>query len=304
VNLTEFELVERFFAHGPVARADVVLGIGDDAAILRPRPGQDVVTALHTMSGNIEAVPARDDPGFQAHTALAVPLSHLAAAGAEPAWASLALTLPSADAAWLTKFSQSLMALAQRFKLQLTGGDSCRGPFAATVLASGLVPSGQILRRQGACPGDLLLVTGTFGRTPPGAPGAGDDLNLSAAEPMPPPARHLRSEPRVAEGVALRGLASAVTDLPAGLHSAIESVLEASGVGAKLAVPGIANEAQLDAQLSHGGRGCYELCFALPPARESELAKRFCLLGTRYTRIGMVEQSAGLRYEAGDDPPQ
>ena len=176
MSLTEFELVERFFAHGPVARPDVVLGIGDDAAILRPRPGQDVVTAIHTLTGDVAAGSVREDPGALAHAALAEPLSRLAAAGAEPAWASLALTVPSADAAWLTEFSQTLMTLARRFRLQLTGGDSCRGPFSATVLASGLVPSGQRLRRQGARPGDLLFITGTFDR-----------------------ARHLRPEPRVAE---------------------------------------------------------------------------------------------------------
>ena len=279
MGLSEFELVERFFARAPITRPDVVLGIGDDAAILRPRPGQDVVTVLHTMTASIAAGLLPKNPDSQARAALAVPLSRLAATGAEPAWISLALTVPNADAAWLTEFSEMLMTLAKRFGVQLTGGDSCRGPFSATVLASGFVPSGERLQRQGARPGDLLVVTGAFGF-----------------------AREQESEPRVAEGMALRGLASAVTDLPTGLHSALACMLQASSVGARLTAPGVTSGAELDAQLLPAQRGCYELCFALPPAQEAALLTRFGALRTRHTRIGIIEPTPGIRYGPSDDP--
>ena len=291
VQLTEFELIERYFSHGPLARADVILGVGDDAAILRPASGQDVVTAIHTMTQGPQAEAIHHDPSSQGVAALAPPLSRLAAAGAEPAWASLALTVPRADPAWLQGFSQGFLGLASRFGVQLTGGDCCRGPFAATVLASGLVPSGPVAWRRGACPGDLLFVTGTP---------AGERQEENRIRVVTEPSRVEPPTPLVAEGIALRELATAVTDLPAGLRAALHGLLGANGVGAMLSIPRISNDAERARAGARGELGCYELCFALPPEREATLLARFAALRTRLSLIGVVEPVPGIRYQ-GDD---
>ncbi|HEY5790866.1 MAG TPA: thiamine-phosphate kinase, partial [Gammaproteobacteria bacterium] len=171
--LTEFALIARHFS--ALDRAPGVhLGVGDDAALLAgPAPGQQLAVTVDSMVEGVHFA-AGCDPEALGHKLLAVNLSDLAAMGAEPLWATLALTLPAADDSWLAAFSRGFAALAARHRVALVGGDTTRGPLTLTVQAAGQVPEGQALRRSGARPGDLLFVTGTLGdaglalRDPPG----------------------------------------------------------------------------------------------------------------------------------------
>jgi thiamine-monophosphate kinase len=158
----EFELINRHFMRRGAARDDVRVGVGDDAAVVAARPGSELVLALDTVVAGAH-FPPELDARLVGHRVLAVNLSDLAAMGADPAWALLGLTLPSAEERWLTGFSAGLDALAQRFDVELVGGDTTRGPLSATIALAGFVPSGQALRRRGARPGDDIWVSGTPG---------------------------------------------------------------------------------------------------------------------------------------------
>ena len=160
--MDEFALIDQFFRELGAARRDVVLGIGDDAAVLTPPPGRQLVVATDTLVAGVHF------PDFLAaadlgHRALAVNLSDLAAMGAEPAWAQLALTLPRARAQWLADFARGFGQLAEGAGVRLTGGDTTRGPLSVTVTLTGFATAGEILTRGGAAPGDALLVSGSPG---------------------------------------------------------------------------------------------------------------------------------------------
>src|SRR5882762_10332376 len=164
-HLGEFELIQRFFvrrhaAHG--AQTGVILGIGDDAAVLAVPPETELVAAVDTIVAG-RHFPEGTDARSIGHRALAVNLSDMAAMGATPAWATLALTMPSVDAAWLERFSAGLMDLAEAHGVALVGGDTTRGPLIVSVQVLGHAPRGAALRRSGARAGDLLAVTGTLG---------------------------------------------------------------------------------------------------------------------------------------------
>jgi thiamine-monophosphate kinase len=158
----EFDLIARHFAALTQPRADVVLGVGDDAALLDLPPGQELVATVDTLALGVHFF-ADCPPAALGHKALAVNLSDLAAMGAAPAWALLALTLPAADDAWLAEFASGFAALARQFEVSLVGGDTCRGPLAVTITALGHVPRGQALRRSGARPGDGVYLSGQIG---------------------------------------------------------------------------------------------------------------------------------------------
>ena len=163
-NLGEFELIRRFFLRHPVRdpQSGVILGIGDDAAVLTLPPDTELVAAVDTIVAG-RHFPDGTDARSIGHRALAVNLSDLAAMGATPAWATLALTVPSVDLAWLERFSAGLLDLADTYGVALVGGDTTRGPLTVTVQIMGHVPRGTALRRSGARAGDLLAVTGTLG---------------------------------------------------------------------------------------------------------------------------------------------
>ena len=159
---TEFDIIRRYFTRQPSSRNDVVTGIGDDAALLQVPAGMELVVCMDTLVDGVH-FPVETPAAAIGHKALAVNLSDLAAMGAEPAWVTLALTLPAADADWLAGFSQAFFKLADRYKVQLVGGDTTQGPLSITVQAHGFVPQGTALLRHGAQPGDHIYVTGTLG---------------------------------------------------------------------------------------------------------------------------------------------
>ena len=298
----EFELIERFFTRRGAARADVVLGVGDDAALVTPAAGAERVLALDTLVEGAH-FPAGMDARFVGHRALAVNLSDLAAMGAEPAWALLGLTLPSVDEHWLAGFSAGLDALARRFQVALVGGDTTRGPLTVTIALAGNVPTGQALLRSGARPGDDLWVSGTPGDAAAGlavlqgrlpAQGRARDALLH---------RFQLPEPRVALGMALRGIASACIDISDGLAGDLAKLCAASGVGADVEsreLPlsaGLCSAAGPEARLRFalGGGDDYELLFTAPPGQRARLAALEA--GAVLRRIGAISETAGVRID-------
>ncbi len=303
---SEFELIDRWFKRMS-SRADVLLGVGDDAALLQVPPGRQLAVTVDTLVAGVH-FPHETDAVSIGHKSLAVNLSDLAAMGAEPAWVTLALTLPQADEDWLAGFSHGFLELAEACGVSLVGGDTTRGPLSITVQASGFVPDGLALRRSGARPGDALCVTGSLGD-------AGLGLAWLLGERTLPPKvgqavreRLDRPAPRIAAGLALRGLASAAIDISDGLAADLRHILQASGVGATVDVDALPLSepvrTQSDArELALASGDDYELLFAVAPADEQETVARLQAQGLRCTRIGRVEVEPGLRLTNADGSP-
>jgi thiamine-monophosphate kinase len=295
----EFELIERFFTGRGAVRDDVRLSVGDDAAVVTPRIGAELVLALDTIVADVH-FPADTSGRFIGHRALAVNLSDLAAMGAEPAWALLGLTLPAADESWLAEFASGFDELARRFGVALVGGDTTRGPLAATVTVGGWVPRGAALTRSGANPGDGLWVSGT-----PGDAGAGlailqGKLAAGSAAREELLRRFLLPEPRVNLGLALRGIASACIDVSDGLAGDLAKLCRASGVGARLDCPRLprsrrlieaaGKEASMRFALSAGDD--YELLFTAPIAARQRIESLAPL--TPVSLIGEITATPGM----------
>lgn len=311
----EFELIERFFRRPAEAalckRDDVILGIGDDAALLNVPAGMQLVAALDTLVEG-RHFPAGTPAQSLGHRALAVNLSDLAAMGAEPAWFLLSLTMPEARQEFLEGMSRGLLDLAQQHSVALVGGDTTAGPLSVSVQVLGLVEPGTALSRKGASPGDLLFVSGT-----PGDAAAGLALELGL-----PPAPHLTAiqqhglrqrflypTPRIALGRALRGLASACIDVSDGLAADAGKLAQASGCGVHIDADRLPISTELAAQqadaasrLALTGGDDYELCFTVPAARAGEIASRLANVKCPVTCIGVIEQSSGLRVTSNGRP--
>lgn len=309
--MTEFEIIRRFFGSPPVRRDDVVLGIGDDAAILRSPAGHELILTTDTLVEGRHFL-SGTDPETLGHKALAVNLSDLAAMGADPAWFLLSITLPQADEQWLTAFTRGLHALSKRFNIQLVGGNTTRGPLSIGVTACGFVPAGRALLRRGAQPGDRIYVTGTLGEAALALRVRQRCMEATGTERAAIMDRLDRPEPRIASGIALRGLATAVIDVSDGLVADLGHLLEAGNVGALVElsrIPLSANfrkllpPASLDWELVVAGGDDYELCFTVPVSREPELLKRVADSGCTCTCIGEIVAEPGLLLTAPDGRP-
>ena len=296
----ERQIIERFFARS-LHRPEVVVGIGDDAAVVRPPAGYELVFTTDTLVEDVHFL--RDaDARMLGHKSLAVNLSDLAAMGADPAYALLSLTLPRVDDEWLTAYSEGFFGLASRYGVALVGGNLARGPLSITIQATGHVPNGRALLRSGARPGDLVFVSGTLGD-------ASTALRYLRGERLLGPGsadyclRRLHApEPRVKLGLALRGLASAACDVSDGLAQDLGRILVASGVGASIDV------ARLPLSESAGPRDVwsirqalaggddYELVFTASPARAPEI-ERSVLPVMPIHCIGVIERQPGLRVQ-------
>ncbi len=297
----EFELIREYFARQPVRRADVAVGIGDDAAVLDPPAGCQLAVSADMLVAGVH-FPQDTAPAAVGYKALAVNLSDLAAMGASPAWFTLNISLPRADSSWLEGFGGGLFALAGPYGLQLVGGDTTRGPLTVGIQITGFVPSGQALLRSGARVGDGIYVTGPLGDAALGLMGLQGGVSLSKAQRDHVIGRLERPVPRVREGAALRGVASACIDISDGLAADLGHVLAASGTGARIeleALPLSPVYQSLQEQVGWGpavsGGDDYELCFTVPPSRQSRLKALADELGCRLWRIGAVEAQPGLR---------
>jgi thiamine-monophosphate kinase len=304
--LSEFDLIDRYFRRSGAARDDVRLGLGDDAALLECPAGMTLVAAVDTLVDGVH-FPRGCRADSIGHRSLAVNLSDLAAMGARPAWALLALTLPSADAEWLEGFSAAFNALALRYGVALVGGDTTQGPLAISVTLLGWVPAGGALRRSGAAAGDALFVSGTPGDAAAGLALEQGRLGADAAGEFLRE-RFLFPEPRVALGERLRGLASACLDVSDGLLADALKLARASGCGVEIDAGRLPISAPLRAlgiprarHFALTGGDDYELCFTVPVERLAQLQAELPSEQWGYTRIGAmcVEAGAHLRDESG-----
>lgn len=307
----EFDLIRRYFTRPPGHAPHVVLGVGDDCALLQPTPGMQwavssdmLVEGRHFFAGT--------DAARLGHKALAVNLSDLAACGARPAGFTLALALPQADEAWLDAFSRGLLQLADLHGCPLVGGDTTRGPLNICITVFGEVPPGQALLRSGARPGDDIYVSGTLGDARLALEAFRGTVSLPQEVLEAARARLETPAPRVALGLALRGVASAAIDISDGLAGDLGHVLQQSRVGATLdadllpalmAAPASAvpREQRLECVLAGGDD--YELLFTAAPAQAGMVAAAAAGAGVPVTRIGRIEPEPGLRLvDAGGRP--
>lgn len=298
--LGEFDLIEKYFTR-PARRNDVLLGVGDDAALLEVPAGRALVAATDTLVEGrhfLAGAPGRS----VGHQALAVNLSDFAAMGAEPSWALLSLSLPEVREDWLREFAAGLYALADQYGVDLVGGDTVRGPLVITIELLGVVEPGLALRRSGAHPGDQLYVSGWPGEAAAGLEALRHGGWYGLDDPLI--RRYLYAEPRLQLGRALAGRATAAMDVSDGLLGDLSRLCSASGVGARLdlgalPVSGPLAEAHARAdceRLVLAGGDDYELLFTLPASAGPELAAelgRTCAI----TRIGEISAEPGVRCE-------
>jgi thiamine-monophosphate kinase len=290
--LSEFALIQRFFTQQTVKNASTRLGIGDDCALLSLPDGYELAVTTDTMVENVHFF-AGTDPEQLGHKLLAVNLSDLAGMGAKPVSVMLALTLPNVDENWLTAFAKGFLDLAERYSVDLIGGDTTSGPLTLTVQAMGLVPRGKALMRSSALPGDFIYVTGSLGD-------AGLGLKISqgyhCANPDAALKRFNQPAPQIDAGLALTGIANACIDVSDGLAGDLGHILEQSNVGACLywdelplsdaVITYINDTGDWPMPLTAGDD--YELCFTVSPEKAAQLT-------INCRKIGVIESIPGLR---------
>ena len=304
----EFDLIDRFFKrparHQP-------LGVGDDCALLAPAPGMQLAVSCDLLLEGRHFL-STVDPQRLGHKCLAVNLSDLAACGARPLAFTLALALPRADEAWLAPFARGLLALADAHGCELVGGDTTRGPLAICITIFGEVPAGQALLRSGARPGDEVWVSGTLGDARLALEVFRGTLSVPAPVFDAARVRLEQPSPRVALGMALRGIATAAIDVSDGLAGDLGHVLRQSGVGATLetepalrllaAGDALPPAQRLDYVLAGGDD--YELAFTAPAAAHAAVQAAAAACGTPVTCIGRIEAQPGLRLVDAQGHPQ
>lgn len=301
----EFDLIARYFDRFRSNRRDVVLGIGDDCALLTVAEKQLLAISTDTLVSGVHFL-ADIDPADLGYKSLAVNLSDLAAMGADPAWLSLALTLPDVNEDWLQSFSDSLFDQLNYYGMQLIGGDTTRGPLSLTLTIQGLIPEGRALTRAGARVGDWIYVTGTLGDSAAGLAILQNELRVdNVTDRAALIHRHLRPQPRVLQGQALRDLASSAIDISDGLISDLQHILKASSCGARIELDALpysdALMNQVDAEQAlrwalSGGED-YELCFTVPEINRGALEVALANTGAAYTCIGQIgPQSEGVKF--------
>ena len=298
MSLGEFDLIAKFFTRS-VTRA--ALGVGDDCALFATSPGMQLAVSSDMLVEGRHFLPTVQ-PARLGHKALAVNLSDLAACGAKPMAFTLALALPRADEVFLDGFARGLLALADAHGCELVGGDTTQGPLNICITVFGEVPTGQALLRSGARPGDDLYVSGTLGdarlalevfRGALVLDGAAFEAVRSAME---------QPQPRIALGLALRGLATSAIDVSDGLLGDLGHVLRRSGVGAEVQVDALPRSAVLRAlpealqrQCTLSGGDDYALVFTAPPQHAARVAAAGLTAQVSVTRIGRIDATPGLR---------
>ncbi|MGZ5009599.1 MAG: thiamine-phosphate kinase [Methylobacter sp.] len=290
--VSEFALIQQFFTQQPIKNPSTRLGIGDDCALMSIPEGFELAITTDTMVENVHFF-AGSDPELLGHKLLAVNLSDLAAMGAKPVSVTLALTLPKVDENWLTAFAKGLLSLAERYSVDLIGGDTTSGPLTLTVQAMGLVPKGRALMRSAAKPGDFIYMTGFLGD-------AGLGLKIKqgyiCADSEAALTRFNRPEPQIEAGQALIGIADACIDLSDGLAGDLGHILEKSRVGACLDWEALPLSKAVLAYINDTGDWSmpltagddYELCFTVSPEQAAQLT-------VAATKIGVIESPPGLR---------
>jgi thiamine-monophosphate kinase len=289
---SEFDLIKKHFTH---ATPRTLLGVGDDAALIKPSRGQVLAVAADMLVGGRHFF-MDADPESVGHKALAVNLSDMAAMGAVPRWATLGIALPKADERWVAAMAKGFMALARKHGVDLIGGDTTKGPLNLCVQIIGEVPARQALRRDGAKPGDDVWVSGTLGDAALAVAARNRNIKLKPAERKLAQQRLDWPAPRIALGVALRGIARSAIDVSDGLVADLGHICERSKVAAVVAMerlpvsPLMKRYLELPAAQAAllGGGDDYELCFTAAPAKRSAVERAALKARMKVTRIGRV----------------
>lgn len=298
--LSEFQLITRYFTRPLLKTDDIVLGIGDDCALLKILSGMQLAISTDMLVEGKHFF-KNINPAILGRQSLAVNLSDLAAMGAQPVAFMLALALPTANKKWLTLFSKSLLKLADEYNCKLIGGDTTKGPLTINITIFGTVPHGQALRRDVAKVGDDIWVSGTIG-----------DARLALA--IYRKEIHIKKThnnilqinlpiiPRIKLGIALRGIAHAAIDISDGLAGDLIHILESSNVGALLYVDSLPISSILRQQsliirrnFTLSGGDDYELCFTSPVKQRKKVIAAAMHSATTITRVGIIEATPGLR---------
>jgi len=301
--VNEFELIERYFQRTPRSTS-VALGVGDDAALIVPSPGCELAVSVDMLVEGRHFF-AGADPERLGHKTLAVNLSDMAAMGATPRWALLAGALPDNEPAWLEAFARGFFALADAHDVDLVGGDTTRGPRNLCVTIVGETPAGQALRRDGARPGDDIYASGALGDAALAVAVLGGRSSLAADALAAARLRLEMPQPRIALGIALRGVASAAIDVSDGLTGDLGHILERSKVGAVVSLGAVPHSAAVATKLAGAERALalecllaggddYELLFTAAPAAAMRIEKIAKDLALPLTRIGAITQTRGL----------
>lgn len=302
----EFELIQRFFRDATANRADVLLGVGDDCALLQVPAGQALAVSSDTLLAGHHFAPDAE-PEALGHKVLAVNLSDLAAMGAEPAWVSLCISLPNADESWLSGFMRGFTQLASRFGVQLVGGDTTRGPLSIGVTVQGFVDPDRALRRDAARAGDGVYVSGMLGDAGLALKcrqglyvGKGDMAHLDE--------RLDRPQPRVDLGMRLQPFSRCAIDISDGLGADLGHICEQSGVGATLQLDSLPLSSAVQAYITETGDWSlplsagddYELVFTVAQQRQLDFELILGTLDVAVTRVGTIEQGDRPRAIAPD----
>lgn len=292
--MNEFELIRRHFTR---AAPNAVLGVGDDAAILRPAPGCDLHVSVDMLVEGRHFF-ADVDPEALGHKTLAVNLSDMAAMGATPRWAVLALALPQLDAGWAEAFARGFFALAAEHGVSVVGGDTTRGPLTLAVTIFGETPHGQALRRDAARPGDDIWVSGELGLA-----AAALRQRLGTLDMVLPDAclqKLERPQPRVALGRALLPLARAALDVSDGFAGDLSHILSRSACAAEVWLERLPTHAALAAHRDQlwsciaAGGDDYELCFTADPAQTAAIQAAAAAVGVAVSKVGRIVAGSGL----------
>lgn len=311
MTCSEFDIIDRFFDRISSMRRDVVVGIGDDCALLSVAEKKWIAVSTDTLVEGTHFLPdiSPSDLGYKS---LAVNLSDLAAVGANPAWLSLALTMPSINEGWLTAFSNSLFQQLDYYDMKLIGGDTTRGPLSLTLTIQGLIPAGGALTRDGAHIGDWIYVTGTLGDSAAGLAILQNRLKVDNVQDRQYLlSRNLRPQPRLLQGQALRDLASAAIDTSDGIITDLSHILARSNCGARINLNDIPISKALLRHTTPGqalrwaldGGEDYELCFTVPESNRNVLGVALSHTGTPFTCIGQIgPRSEGIQFVRNYEP--
>jgi thiamine-monophosphate kinase len=298
-SIGEFELIEKYFNRA-ISDPDVLLGIGDDAAIVSVSEPLAVATDTLVAHTHFPPALAAADIGYRA---LAINLSDMAAMGARPRWFTLALAIEAAEPDWLHEFATGLLTYADQQAVVLIGGDTTRGPLSITVHVLGELPGGRALRRSGASRGDDVYVTGTLGDAAAGLSLLLEQDTLKDSASRALARRFARPDARVAEGIALREIATAAIDISDGLLADLGHICSASGCGAEIDVDRLPLSEPLRQRFSRsdaegfalGGGDDYELCFTARRRDAGRVTAALESCGGSICRIGRIVDGSDVR---------
>lgn len=299
---SEFDIIRQYFTSA-VVRDDVVLGIGDDAAVLTVPSGYQLVQSVDTLVAGVH-FPLETSPQDIAYKALAVNLSDMAAMGAEPAWFTLAITLPNDNVKWLKNFSESLSQLAKKYNVQLVGGDTTNGPLCISITINGFAPKGKALTRDNAQVGDKVYVSGTIGDAALALAAWQGQCLLSDGSALYLNNRLNKPTPQIELGLLLRDYASSCIDISDGLIADLGHITDKSDVGAKIDFDKIPRSKEFNINLTDqtlitplvlSGGDDYELCFTIPFINQTGFEDIIKQKNISVTCIGETDSQSGVR---------